>query len=64
MYSNMSDGEIVETLYDQYSKYEVVKHSTTFGGPKFYLRKNGEAWKGSFASLSAAVDAARKEGAK
>lgn len=59
----MTDEEIVETLYGKYSKFEIVK-ITSFLETKFYLRKNGKPYKGSFSSLSGAVNAAREEGAE
>ena len=60
----MSDNEVVETLYGEYSKYEIIKDESLFGSPKFYLHKNGSPYRGSFSSLSSAVEAAREEGAE
>ena len=54
--------QVVETIHGKYSKFEIVKETSTFGSPKFYIRKNGKAHRGSFSSLAAAVAAARKEG--
>lgn len=58
----MSDGQIVETIYGKYSKYEIVKKASLFGGPAFYVRKDGKPHRGSFSSLRAAVEAAEKDG--
>ncbi|MBV5273972.1 MAG: hypothetical protein JZU52_10115 [Lamprocystis purpurea] len=59
----MSEHEVVETIYGKYSKYEIVKESGgVFGSPKFYIRKDGKPFKGSYSSLAAAVDAAKREG--
>lgn len=57
----MGTKEVVETIYGKYSKFEIVKESSTFGSPRFYIRKNGKPYRGSFSSLSAAVEAARRE---
>lgn len=56
----MSDSVVVETIYGKYSKYEIVKKSSVFSS-EFYIRKNGKPHRGSFSSLSAAVEAAKKE---
>lgn len=56
-------GKVVETIYGKYSKYEIVK---TPGGllsnTSFCIYRDGRYHRGSFSSLSAAVDAARREG--
>lgn len=58
----MADKQVVETIYGKYNKYEIVKDpGGVFGNPKFYIRKNGEAFKGPYSTLPAAVEAARKE---
>ena len=58
----MSDKQVVETIYGKYNKYEIVKDAGgVFTGPKFYIRKNGKAFRGPYSSLPAAVEAARKE---
>lgn len=57
----MGTKTVVETIHGKYSKFEIVKDSGLLGSPKFYIRKNGQAHRGSFSSLSAAVAAARKE---
>jgi len=56
----MSEQDIVETIYGKYSKFEVVKDSAVFS-TKFYVRKDGKAHRGSFSSLSAAIEAARED---
>jgi len=58
----MSEKTVVETIYGKYSKYEIVKDSPMLGSPKFYVRKDGKPYRGSFSSLAAAVEVARKEG--
>lgn len=59
----MSDKPVVETTRGKYHKFEIVKDSGgVFGSVKFYLRKDGEPFKGSFSSLKAAVGAAKDEG--
>ena len=60
----MADNEVVETLYSDTSKFEIIKVSSTIFDPKFYLHKNGKSYRGSFSSLRAAVDAAHEEGAR
>ena len=58
----MSAKEVVEVVYGKHAKYEIVK---TKGGlvtsPTYYIYKNGQYHRGSFDSLAAAVEAARKE---
>lgn len=58
----MADQDVVETLYSENSKYEIIKHSTFFG-VEFYLHKNGKSYK-TFSTLQGAVEAATEEGAK
>lgn len=52
----MAEAKVVETIYGKYHKYEIVKK-----GREFFIRKDGRPHRGSFSSLSAAVEAARKE---
>jgi len=56
----MPDKKVVETIYGRTSKYEVVKEISTFASPKFYVRRDGSPYKGSFSSLRSAVAAAQK----
>lgn len=57
------NGEVIETIYGKYHKYEIVKESGgVFGSPKFYIYKDGEYHRGSYSSLRDAVAAAEKEG--
>jgi len=59
----MSDMKVVETIYGKYSRFDIFKDAGgVFGSPKFYLRKDGKPYKGSYSSLAAAVEAAEKEG--
>ncbi len=56
----MGDKTVVETIYGKYSKFEIVKDSGLIS-TKFYIRKDGKPHRGSFSSLAAAVEAARRE---
>lgn len=59
----MSDKEVVEVIYGKHAKYEVVKdRGGILSSPQYYIYKNGKYHRGSFDSLAAAVEAARKEG--
>lgn len=58
----MGNKTVIETLYGKYSKYEVVKKSSMWGSPKFYIHKDGKPHRGPFSTLAAAVEAAQKEG--
>ena len=51
---------IVETIYGKYSKYEVVKKSSTWS-MDIVLRKDGK-YLGTYSSVQAAIDAANKKG--
>ena len=58
-------GKVVETIYGKYSKYEIVKSEGAamglLGNATFHIYRDGEYHRGSFSSLSAAVQAARRE---
>jgi len=56
----LGDKEVVETFDGSTSKYEVVKETFVIQDPKFYVRRDGEPYAGTFSSLSAAVEAAEK----
>ena len=56
----MGSKTVVETIYGKYSKFEIVKDSGVMS-TKFYVRKDGKPHRGSFSSLAAAVEAAKKE---
>jgi hypothetical protein len=59
----MGDKTVIETIYGKYNKFEIVKDSSgSWSGPKFYIYKDGEYYRGSFSSLKDAVEAAKKEG--
>lgn len=61
----MSDDEdVVETLYSEHHKFEIIKKSSIITSPKYYLHKDGEPYRGSFSGLDDAVDAAHEEGAE
>lgn len=54
---------VIEVIYGKYSKYEITKDSGgVLSSPSFYIYKDGKYHRGSFSSLSAAVEAARREG--
>lgn len=59
----MSEKEVVETVIGKYHKFEIVRE---WGGlitsTKFYIYRDGKYYRGSFASLSGAVEAAKEEG--
>ncbi len=57
----MATEKIVEVIYGKYHKFEIVKKSD-FWGIEFYIRKDGNPYKGSYSTLAAAVAAAEKEG--
>jgi len=54
-------GEQVKTIYGKYHKFEIVKDYGVFT-TKFYIRRDGEAFRGPYSSLAAAVEAAKREG--
>lgn len=59
----MANKVVVETVHGKYSKYEIVKDAGgIFSSPKFYVWKDGKPFKGSYSSLAAAVEAAKKAG--
>lgn len=60
----MGDAKtVVETIYGKYHKFEIVKDpGGVFSGVKFYVRKDGKPFKGSYSSLADAVKAAQEEG--
>lgn len=57
----MSRDDVEETIYGKYSKFEIVRKSSIFGSPQFYVRKDGKPFRGPFSSLANAVEAAKKE---
>ena len=58
----MPSDEIVETIYGASHKFEIVRKVKILGGYEFYVRRDGEPFKGSYSTLRAAVDAAKAEG--
>lgn len=56
----MATTKVVETIYGDKSKYEIIKKKTAFT-TKFYIKRNGEVVSGSFKKLSKAVDAAKNK---
>jgi hypothetical protein len=59
----MVTGEVIETLYGKYSKYEVVREpGGVFSSAKFYIYQDGEYLRGSsFSSLRDAVVACKEK---
>lgn len=57
----MGDKKVVETVYGKFSKYEIIKDSGMLT-TKFYVRKDGKPYRGSFSSLESAVAAAKAAG--
>lgn len=58
----MADKQVVETIYGKTHKYEIVKSSGLISSATFYIHRDGSPYKGSYSSLSAAVDAAKTLG--
>ena len=56
------EKEIVETVYGKYHRYDIVKEITLLGSIRFWIRKDGQPYRGTYPSLKSAVDAAEKEG--
>lgn len=55
----MPSGQLMETIYGKYSKYEIYKESGFFS-PSFKVYKNEKFWK-SFSGLDKAVEAISKD---
>jgi len=55
------NSKLIETIYGRVHKYEVYRKST-FLGYEFWLYRDGKLYRGTYSTLSAAVEAARKEG--
>lgn len=59
----MSARNVIETIYGKYHKFEIVKSPGGFlSSTTFIIYRDGKHFKGSYSSLSDAVEAARKEG--
>jgi len=58
----MSKQVVIEVIYGRFHKYEVIKSSSLFSSPSFYVHRDGKHFKGSYDSLAAAVEAARQAG--
>ena len=58
----MAKGEVIETIFGKYNKYEITKEPGPGYSPdRFFVYKDGKCL-GYFDSLSDAVEAAKKEG--
>jgi hypothetical protein len=57
----MSGKDIVETIYGKLYKYEIVRSKAVFG-VSFSIHRDGSHWKGSYDSLSKAVEVANDAG--
>ncbi len=56
-------GKVVETIYGKYSKYEIIRTDGGFlSSTSFSIYRDGKYHRGSYSSLSAAVQAAKNEG--
>jgi hypothetical protein len=58
----MADKKVVETVYGKHHKYEIVKEEHLISDSTYYVYKDGKPHRGSFSSLSKAVEAAKSEG--
>lgn len=56
-----AEKRLVETIYGRLHRYEIYRQHTFFGY-EFWIYRDGERYRGTYSSLTAAVDAARKEG--
>lgn len=57
----MASGEVVETFYGKKHKYEVIrKKGGVFTSDEFYIRKDGQHFKGPYNDLSVAVERAEE----
>lgn len=56
-------SRVVETIYGKHSKYEIyVLPGGLLSSTSYMVYRNGSFFKGSYSSLSAAVEAARRAG--
>jgi hypothetical protein len=53
--------KVVEVIYGKYHKYEVVRNDHGLS-IEILLYRDGKYWKGTYSSVAAAVEAARKAG--
>ena len=58
----MGDKTVVETIYGKHHKFEVMKESAIIGSTKYHIYRDGKYHRGSFSSLSDAVEVAKREG--
>jgi hypothetical protein len=56
-----SDSVARAAIYGKYNKFEIIKKTSIWSGPKFYIDKDGKYHRGSFSSLKDAVEAAKKD---
>ncbi len=54
--------EVVEVVYGNLHKYEVVRDKGLVFETKFYVRRDGKSFKGPYSSLASAVEAAKQAG--
>lgn len=57
----MTDRKVIETVYGKHHKYEVVRVDRTFS-TDIVLYRDGEYWKGTYSTVAAAIEAAKKAG--
>lgn len=58
--TTMSEKPVVETIYGEFHKFDIVKDSGLWS-TKFYIRKDGKPFKGPYPALTRAVEAAKQE---
>ena len=58
----MSDNEIVEVVYGKHHKYTVIrKPGGVFTSTEYWIRRDGNPYKGPYKALNDAVAAANRE---
>ena len=48
--------EVVEVVYGKHEKYEVIKDTSVFTSPKYFVQSSSGKTSGTFSSLAAAVE--------
>ena len=56
------EKKLVDTIRGKVHRYDIYRRHTFLGGYEFWIYRDGERYRGTFSSLTAAVEAARKEG--
>lgn len=55
-------NQVIEVIYGQYYKYEIVKNTGLLKSPNFSIYRDGRYFKGGYSSLAQAVAVARAAG--